>query len=204
MSDTVAGEDGFARCSWAVSSPEERSYHDTEWGHPVADERRIYENLCLEGFQAGLSWLTVLRKRDAFREAFANFDPKAVARFTDAHIERLLGDTRIIRNRAKINATITNARATLALREQGTSLAAVVWQHRPSRERAPAALADLPATTPESDALSKELRRRGFAFLGPTTVYSSMQSLGVVNDHVRHCHWRSIVEAERARFVAPA
>ncbi|MBV8528207.1 MAG: DNA-3-methyladenine glycosylase I [Candidatus Dormibacteraeota bacterium] len=181
-----------------------RSYHDDEWGHPAADEARIYENLCLEGFQAGLSWLTVLRKREGFRAAFSNFDPEKVARYTDAHVERLLADTRIIRNRAKINATVTNARATLALRETGTSLAVVVWQHRPAREHAPGAFPDLPATTPESDALSKELRRRGFAFLGPTTVYASMQSLGVVNDHLRHCHWRAVVETERARFVVPA
>lgn len=204
MAETVVGDDGLARCAWGVSPPELQAYHDDEWGHPVADEARIYENLCLEGFQAGLSWLTVLRKRDGFRTAFANFDPAVVARYTDAHVERLLADTRIIRNRAKINATITNARATLALRECGTSLAALVWQHRPSREHAPAGLAGLPATTAESDALSKELRRRGFAFLGPTTVYASMQSLGVVNDHLRHCHWRTVVETERARFVEPA
>lgn len=203
MAETVVGDDGLARCAWAASPPELQAYHDNEWGRPVADEARIYENLCLEGFQAGLSWLTVLRKRDGFRAAFANFDPEAVARFTDVHVERLLADSRIIRNRAKIKAAITNARATLALRAQGTSLATLVWQARPSRERAPAAFADLAATTPESDALSKELRRRGFAFLGPTTVYASMQSLGVVNDHLRHCHWRALAEAERARFVAP-
>lgn len=204
VSDTVIGDDGLARCAWGASTPEYRSYHDDEWGHPVADETRIYENLCLEGFQAGLSWLTILRKRDGFRAAFAHFDPSVVARYGEAEVERLLGDTRIVRNRAKINATITNARATLTLREQGTSLAAVVWRHRPQRERAPAALADLPATTLQSDALSKELRRRGFAFVGPTTVYASMQSLGVVNDHLRHCHWRAIVETERAGFVVPA
>lgn len=204
MAETVVGDDGFARCGWAASPLELQAYHDDEWGRPVADEARIYENLCLEGFQAGLSWLTILRKRDGFRAAFANFDPEAVAHYTEAHVERLLTDARIIRNRAKINAAITNARATLALRDQGTSLGALVWQHRPSRERAPAALADLPATTPESDALSKELRRRGFAFLGPTTVYASMQSLGVVNDHLRHCHWRAVAGAERDRFVAPS
>ena len=204
MAETVAGDEGLARCAWAASPPELQAYHDDEWGRPVADEARIYENLCLEGFQAGLSWLTVLRKRDGFRAAFANFDPEKVARYTAGHVERLLADARIIRNRAKINATITNARATLALREQGTSLAAVVWQYRPSRERSPAALSDLPATTAESDALSKELRRRGFAFLGPTTVYASMQSLGVVNDHLRHCHWRALAAAELASFVAPA
>ena len=203
MAETVVGGDGLARCAWAVAAPELQAYHDDEWGHPGADDARIYENLCLEGFQAGLSWLTVLRKRKGFRAAFANFDPAVVARYTDAHVDRLLDDARIIRNRAKIKATIANAQATLALRNQGTSLAAVVWRYRPSHERAPAGLADLPATTPDADALSKDLRRRGFAFLGPTTVYASMQSLGVVNDHLRHCHWRAPVEAERASFVAP-
>lgn len=203
-SDTAIGDDGLTRCAWGASTPEYRSYHDDEWGRPVADDTRIYENLCLEGFQAGLSWLTILRKRDGFRAAFANFDPGVVAGYGEADVERLLGDTRIVRNRAKISATITNARATLALREQGTSLAVVVWQHRPARERAPATLADVAATSPESGAMSKELRRHGFAFLGATTVYASMQSLGVVNDHLRRCHWRGLVEQERARFVAPA
>lgn len=204
MSDVVVGDDGLARCAWGASTAEYRAYHDSEWGRPVDDDDRIYEKLCLEGFQAGLSWLTILRKREGFRDAFARFDAAAVARFGDADVERLVGDARIIRNRAKIVAAITNARATVALREQGTSLAAVVWRHRPAKSRTPRAFADLPASTPESRALSAELRRRGFAFVGPTTVYAAMQALGVVDDHVRGCHWRDVVEGERAEFTIPS
>ena len=203
MSELVVGEDGLERCAWAEAAPEMRPYHDDEWGHPVADETHIYEMLCLEGFQAGLSWLTILRKRDAFRAAFADFDPAVVARYRERDVNRLLADTGIVRNRAKIDATITNARAVVGLREQGTSLAAVVWRQRAPAGHARAALGDLPSATPESSALSKELRRHGFAFVGPTTVYSAMQSLGVVNDHLRGCHWRAIVEAERSRFAVP-
>ncbi len=198
------GEDGFARCGWGSSSPEYRAYHDNEWGRPVGDERVIYEMVCLEGFQAGLSWSTILRKRDGFRAAFANFDPVAVSRFDDDDIDRLLGDREIVRNRAKIVATINNARATLELRDEGTSLPAVVWSHtaRPQHERA--SLGDLPAETPESKALSKQLRDRGFAFVGPTTVYSAMQAVGVVNDHLRGCHWREVADGERASFIVPS
>ena len=203
MTDVVVGEDGLARCWWGASA-DLIAYHDVEWGRPVGDDNRIYEKLCLEGFQAGLSWLTILRKRDGFRDAFAAFDPAAVARFGDADVDRLLADARIVRNRAKIVATITNARATLALRDQGTSLAAVMWRHRPARTRVPRALADLPASTPESKALSAELRKHGFAFVGPTTVYAAMQALGVVNDHLRGCHWRDVVEAQRAEFAIPS
>jgi DNA-3-methyladenine glycosylase I len=200
MIDVVTGDDGFARCSWGASTAEYRAYHDDEWGRPVGDERRIYEKICLEGFQAGLSWLTILRKREGFRRAFASFDPAIVAGFGEADIERLLTDTRIVRHRAKIAATITNARATVALREQGTSLAAVVWRHRSAAGRTARRIAELPASTPESKALSAELRRNGFAFVGPTTVYAAMQALGVVNDHLRGCHWYDVVEAERAAF----
>lgn len=204
MSDVVKGEDGLVRCAWGSSTPEYRAYHDNEWGRPVSDERFVYEMLCLEGFQAGLSWSTILRKRDGFRAAFANFDPVAVSRFDDADIDRLLGDPAIVRNRAKIVATINNARATLVLRAEGTSLPAVVWRHQAAPRRAHASLGDLPAETPESNALSKELRTRGFAFVGPTTVYSAMQAVGVVNDHLRGCHWREIAEKERAAFTVPA
>ena len=204
MSDVVHGDDGLARCAWATSAPELGPYHDSEWGRPVAYERRLYEMLCLEGFQAGLSWITILRKRPAFQEAFDAFDPGKVSRYTGRDINRLLADTRIVRNRAKITATITNARATLALRDEGTSLAAVMWKHRPAREHTLTKFSDLPATTPESKALSDELRRHGFAFVGPTTVYSAMQAVGVVNDHLRGCHWHAIVEKERGSFKAPA
>jgi DNA-3-methyladenine glycosylase I len=203
MTDLIVGEDGLARCRWGTSPPEYLAYHDDEWGRPVADEARIYEKLCLEGFQAGLSWLTILRKREGFRRAFAAFDPAAVAAFGEDDVERLLGDAAIVRHRAKILAAVTNARATMALREQGESLAALVWRHAPATSVVPEQLGDLPATTPESKSLSAELRRRGFVFVGPTTVYAAMQSLGLVNDHLRGCHRREAVEAERAAFSAP-
>jgi DNA-3-methyladenine glycosylase I len=198
------GPDGLARCPWSRSAPEYVTYHDEEWGRPVGDERRIYEKLCLEGFQAGLSWLTILRKREAFRAAFASFDPEVVATFDDGDVERLLGDPGIVRHRGKIVAAVGNARATLHLREQGTSLAALVWGYEPTATPGPVAMDDLPPSTPESKALSTELRRRGFSFVGPTTVYAAMQSLGVVNDHLAGCHVRAVAEAARAAFVAPS
>ena len=204
MSGVVTGEDGRARCPWAGGTPEYQAYHDVEWGHPVADENRVYELLCLEGFQAGLSWLTILRKRPAFQDAFASFDPVVVARFGEPDVERLLGDAGIVRHRGKITAAITNARATLRLRETGRSLAEVVWSYEPRPHRPAAAMEDLEAVTPESKALSSELRRNGFAFVGPTTVYSAMQALGVVNDHLAGCDARVAVDAERARFVRPS
>jgi DNA-3-methyladenine glycosylase I len=204
MAGVVTGSDGIARCPWAASAPEYLDYHDEEWGRPVADDDRVYEKLCLEGFQAGLSWLTILRKRDSFREAFASFDPTVVAGFDDADVERLLADARIVRHRGKIVAAVTNARATVRLRQQGVSLAALMWDHEPRHARPPVKLGDLPASTPESKALSAELRRHGFAFVGPTTVYAAMQSLGVVNDHLRGCQLRAAAEVERAGFVPPA
>ena len=200
MDGVILGSDGLARCPWSASAPEYVAYHDEEWGRPVGDDRRIYEKLCLEGFQAGLSWLTILRKRAAFRAAFASFDPEVVATFDDGDVDRLLGDAGIVRHRGKIVAAITNARATVRLREQGTSLAALVWRHEPEPRRSPAVMADVPAATPESKALSTELRRRGFSFVGPTTVYAAMQSLGVVNDHLAGCHVRAVVEEARAEF----
>ena len=165
-------------------------YHDEEWGRPVEDspdERELFERLCLEGFQAGLSWLTVLRKREAFRRAFAGFDPAVVAAFGDEEVEALMGDAGIIRNRMKIAATIGNARALLALHEEGGRLRDLIESHRPARHRRPLTFADLAASTPESAALSKELKRRGFRFVGPTTVYALMQALHVVDDHLAGC-----------------
>jgi DNA-3-methyladenine glycosylase I len=203
-SDVVVGDDGLARCGWGASTSEYRAYHDDEWGRPVADDDRIFEKLCLEGFQAGLSWLTILRKRDAFRRGFASFDPRAVATFGEAEVERLVGDPGIVRHRAKIRAAVTNAKATLALAERGVSLAALVWRHRPDGERARRRTSDVPSSTPESAALSAALRRQGFAFVGPTTVYAAMQSLGVVNDHLVACHWRAVCEAQRRVFEAPS
>jgi DNA-3-methyladenine glycosylase I len=203
LDDVTVGEDGLARCSWGGSSPEYRAYHDGEWGRPVGDDNRVYEKLCLEGFQAGLSWLTVLRKRDAFREVFAGFDPNVVARFQTADVEHLATDARIIRHRDKIAAVVTNARATLALWDGGLSLAGLIWQYQPVRPNVPVTLGDIPPNTPEAKALSAELRRRGFAFVGATTVYSTMQSLGVVNDHVTGCNWRDVTERELASFDMP-
>ncbi len=204
MDDLTIEDDGLARCAWGASTPEYRLYHDDEWGRPVAEDNRVYEKLCLEGFQAGLSWLTILRKRDGFRDAFAGFDPTLVAKFEAADLDRLVGDARIVRHRGKITAAVTNARATLALWEEGLSLAGLVWQHRPSDPRMPIRLGDVPPITPEAKALSAELKRRGFAFVGPTTVYSAMQALGIVNDHLEGCHWRGITESDRAGFAVPS
>ena len=185
------------RC-WSSADPAYVEYHDHEWGRPVTDERGLYERLCLEGFQSGLSWLTILRKRPAFRAAFADFDPEAVAEFGPRDVERLLGDAGIVRHRGKIDAAIANARATLALREAGTPLPQLVWSHRPADGRAPRSPEDWQASTPESAALSKELRAAGFRFVGPTTVYATMQACGVVNDHLADCIVRNEVEKEIA------
>ena len=170
-----------------------RAYHDEEWGRPVRDEARLLEKVCLEGFQSGLSWDTILRKRPAFRAAFADFDAEAVARFGDADVERLMADAGIVRNRAKIEATIANARATVALHERGETLAELIWSHQPEPRPAPASWADVPASTPESKALARELKKRGFRFVGPTTVYAMMQAVGVVDDHLRDCWVRGML-----------
>jgi DNA-3-methyladenine glycosylase I len=174
------------------------AYHDDEWGRPVTDEPGLFERLCLEGFQSGLSWLTILRKRESFRAAFARFDPDAVAAFGEDDVARLLGDAGIVRNRAKIAATIGNARATVALREAGGSLAETIWGHRPAPRAAPAAWDQVPAVTPESQALSGELKARGFRFVGPTTVYAAMQACGLVNDHLADCPARGATEKAQA------
>ncbi len=191
----------LVRC-WETTDPLYLAYHDEEWGRPVTTERGIYERLCLEGFQSGLSWLTILRKREAFRAAFAGFDPDAVASFEEEDVLRLLGNASIVRHRGKIEATIANARATVALRESGTTLDRVFWAHRPEAYIGPAGDGDWQSTTAESVALSKELRRAGFRFVGPTTAYAAMQACGVVNDHIADCWVREAVEAER-RSVLP-
>ena len=196
-------DDGLVRCPWGVDPPEYRRYHDEEWGRPVVDDNRLFEKLCLEGFQAGLSWLTILRKRDAFRRAFAGFDPAVVAHFGPADVDRLLADAGIVRHRGKVEATIANARATLDVQDRDGSLAALVWRYEPAPGPAPVGMGDLPATTPESVALSRELRRRGFRFVGPTTVYAAMQSLGLVDDHLANCHVWPAVEAARAALPRP-
>ncbi|MGY4859858.1 DNA-3-methyladenine glycosylase I [Cryobacterium sp. AP23] len=182
----VVGDDGLPRCGWAANDAEYQRYHDEEWGQPLREDRALFEKLCLEGFQAGLSWITILRRRPAFRAAFAGFDIAAVAAFTDEDVERLLGDERIIRHRGKITATIDNARTTLAL---GESLAELIWSFAPAPRPLPLpSLADVPAITDESTALSTKLRSRGYRFVGPTTMYALMQSSGLVNDHVAGCH----------------
>ncbi|CEA08754.1 DNA-3-methyladenine glycosylase 1 [Arthrobacter saudimassiliensis] len=186
MSDAVPGPDGLLRCPWAAGPEDYTAYHDTEWGREVHGEAALFERLSLEGFQAGLSWLTILRKRGAFRAAFAGFDPAAVAAFTAADVERLMNDPGIVRNRAKIEAVIGNARALLAL-PAGETLAGLLQAHRPPARAAAPALAEIPASTPESTALARDLRRRGFRFVGPTTAYAMMQATGYVNDHVAGC-----------------
>ncbi|HYJ76814.1 MAG TPA: DNA-3-methyladenine glycosylase I [Kineosporiaceae bacterium] len=184
----VVGADGLARCAWAGSAPEYLRYHDEEWGRPVHGEQALLERITLEAFQSGLSWLTILRKREGFREAFDGFDPDAVARYGPDDVARLLADPRIVRNRAKVDAAITNARATVALRESGTDLDAMVWSFAPPpRPRRPAH-GEVPATTPASVALAKQLKRQGFVFVGPTTAYAAMQACGLVDDHLDGCH----------------
>jgi DNA-3-methyladenine glycosylase I len=185
------------RCWWGTAAPEYLRYHDEEWGRPVVDDDRLFERLCLEGFQSGLSWLTILRKREAFRAAFAGFEIAEVARFGARDVRRLMADEGIVRNRRKIDATIQNARAAVRLQEEDGPLAALLWSFRPSRRRAPRKLTDLPAVTPESTALSRELKGRGFGFVGPTTAYALMQACGIVNDHLVGCAVRGAVERER-------
>ena len=185
MSGLVTGADGRARCAWGASTPEYERYHDEEWGRPVHDADGLYERLCLEAFQSGLSWLTILRKRESFRAAFAGFEIAAVARFGERDIERLMGDAGIVRNRAKIEAAVANARAAAELDD----LPGLIWSHAPDPggRPAPRALADVPAVTPESIALAKALKRAGFRFVGPTTAYALMQACGLVNDHLEGC-----------------
>lgn len=188
--ELVLGDDGLARCGWGASDSEYRRYHDEEWGSPQHDDVRLFEKVCLEGFQAGLSWITILRRRPAFREVFHGFDVEQVAAMDESDVERLLGDARIIRHRGKIEATIQNARATLALDQP---LDALLWSFAPpTRATPPKTFAEVPATTPESVALSKELRKRGYRFVGPTTMYALMQATGIVDDHLGGCFRASV------------
>jgi len=180
--------DGRRRCDWATSAPEYLAYHDDEWGWPLHGDRALFERLSLEAFQSGLSWLIILRKRPAFRAAFAGFDVPAVAAFDDADVVRLLADPGIVRNRAKIEATISNARHIVEAVPEG--LDALLWSYAPARHRRPRRLADVPATSPESTAMARELRKRGLKFVGPTTAYALMQATGIVDDHIAAC-WRA-------------
>ncbi|HEX2058817.1 MAG TPA: DNA-3-methyladenine glycosylase I [Actinomycetota bacterium] len=203
----VTGEDGIARCWWCGSDPLYRRYHDEEWGRPVADDRRLFEKLCLEGFQSGLSWLTILRKRESFRKAFKSFDLEAVARFNTRSVERLLRDAGIVRHRGKIESTINNARRCIELVEEIGSLAAYVWSYEPDPRSRPPTLdwdaLSQQTTSPEATAMSKDLKRRGWSFVGPTTVYSFMEAMGLVNDHLSACDLRVEVERERGLFRRP-
>lgn len=188
MPDAVAeGPDGLARCAWALSAPDYVAYHDEEWGRPVHGEAALYERLTLEAFQSGLSWLTILRKRPAFRAAFAGFDPDAVAAFGPTDRERLMADAGIVRNARKVDAAIANAAAVVRLREQG-GLDALVWSFAPADHTRPASLLDVRATTPESVALARALKAHGLVFVGPTTAYAAMQACGLVDDHLAGCH----------------
>jgi DNA-3-methyladenine glycosylase I len=201
------GPDGAARCAWGLSAPEYVRYHDEEWGFPVADDVRLFEKICLEGFQSGLSWLTILRKREAFRRAFAGFDVDRVARFGARDVARLLGDVGIVRHRGKIESTIANARRARALRDEAGSLAAYFWRFEPDRasrpERMTWARLRRMATTPESRALSADLRKRGWTFVGPTTCYAFMQAMGLVDDHLDGCVVRPRAERARRAFERP-
>jgi DNA-3-methyladenine glycosylase I len=184
----IAGPDGLLRCPWGESTDDYRAYHDAEWGRPVHGDVALFERITLEAFQSGLSWLTILRKRPAFRSAFAGFDPAVVAEYGEADTGRLMADAGIVRNRRKVEATITNARALLALQESGSGLDDLVWSFAPVRAGRPRSMDQVPASTPESTALSKALKARGFVFVGPTTVYAAMQACGVVDDHLVDCH----------------
>jgi DNA-3-methyladenine glycosylase I len=195
MPEVVVGEDGVPRCWWGAGDGLYRSYHDLEWGRPVADDNRLFEKLCLEGFQSGLSWLTILRKRENFRRAFKSFDVDTVARFNFRTVERLLQDAGIVRNRAKIEATVNNARRCRELRSERGSLAAYVWSFEPAATGA--------APADAAKALSKDLKRRGWAFVGPTTVFSFMQAMGLVNDHLAGCAAHDEVDRLRATFQRP-
>ena len=203
----VEGPDGIIRCAWHGNLPDYLHYHDHEWGRPVADDRRLFEKICLEGFQSGLSWLTILRKRENFRAGFANFEFDRIAEFTDADVERLVQDAGIVRHRGKIVSTINNARRAQELVAEAGSLAAWFWRFEPGADERPEKvdLAHLRAnpTSAVSVRISKELKKRGWSFVGPTTVYAFMQAMGLVNDHIEGCYCRAEIEKERAKFKRP-
>ena len=203
----LIGDDGLARCGWHGGLADYQTYHDEEWGRPGADDQRLFEKICLEGFQSGLSWITILRKRENFRAGFAGFDFEHVARFDQTDVERLVSDASIVRHRGKILSTISNAQRALELRSEFGSLATYFWRFEPTPDARPspisrAVVANMPSTE-ASTALSKDLKKRGWSFVGPTTAYAFMQSMGMVNDHLVGCAVREIVEQERANFVRP-
>ncbi len=202
-----ADDTGCPRCTWCQATPLYRHYHDTEWGLPVADDRRLFEKICLEGFQSGLSWLTILNKREGFRAAFAHFDAEQVAAFGPADVERLVQDAAIVRHRGKIESAINNARRVLELRREFGSLAHYAWRYEPAAadrpERLTREVARTLSTSPASTAMSKDLKKRGWSFVGPTTAYAFMQAMGLVNDHLEGCHARSVALQARAAFTPP-
>ncbi len=198
----MIGDDGHARCGWGTSTPDYATYHDREWGRPVLDRNVLFEKLCLEGFQSGLSWLTILRKRENFRRAFADFDAATVADFDETDVERLLADAGIVRHQGKIRSAINNANALLAMEAAGERLDELMWSHRPTERNRPTALGEVAATTPESVALAKALKKRGFSFVGPTTAYAAMQAMGIVNDHLVGCWQREECEAAQVAAIA--
>jgi DNA-3-methyladenine glycosylase I len=205
--EVKVGDDGIARCWWCAGDPLYESYHDDEWGRPVSSDVRLFEKLSLEGFQSGLSWLTILRKRENFRRAFKEFDVEAIARFNQRSAARLMSDAGIVRNRAKIEATINNARRCIELQDEFGSLAAYVWRYEPDPSTRPKkvdwAVLTQDTTSNEAKAMSKDLRKRGWAFVGPTTAYAFMQAMGLVNDHLSACDFRTKVERDRVRFKRP-
>ncbi len=201
----LTDDHGVTRCWWCVGDPLYEHYHDREWGFPVADDTRLFEKLCLEGFQAGLSWLTILHKRANFRAAFGGFDIERVARFDRRTVDRLLRDEGIVRHRGKIEAAINNAKRTIELIDEFGSLAAYIWQYEPQARSRPRRVRSnsIPSTSPESVAMSKDLKRRGWSFVGPTTIYAFMQAMGLVDDHLSGCRTREEVEAVRGSFTRP-
>lgn len=196
-------KDGKTRCWWPSDLPDYESYHDNEWGNPIVDDTRLFEKICLEGFQSGLSWLTILRKREGFRNAFAGFDIKKVALFDDDDVERLVLDAGIVRHRGKIKSTINNANRALEMQKEFGSLAAYFWRHEPTEREPFKKISDVPGFTDISTAISKDLKKRGWSFVGPTTVYAFMQAMGLVNDHMVGCFCRETVEAKRKALVRP-
>jgi DNA-3-methyladenine glycosylase I len=201
MSQLLPGPDGRPRCKWCAATPQYLAYHDSEWGFPVGDDNRLFEKLCLEGFQSGLSWRTILEKRENFRAAFAGFDFHKVAQFTEADVARLLGDAGIVRHRGKIEAVINNAKRAVALVAECGSLAAYVWRFEPKAEDLGAPQTQ--STSPASVAMSKDLKKRGWKFVGPTTVFAFMQAMGLINDHAEGCVMREEAAKVRARFARP-
>ena len=203
MTDLIEGKDGQRRCWWCGDDPLYVRYHDEEWGHPVSDDIRLFEKVCLEGFQAGLSWITILRKRENFRKAFAGFDFEQVARFTEKDVQSLVEDAGIIRHRGKIEAAINNAQRACDLIDEIGGLGRYFWSFEPEQHRSPETRKQIQASSAESIALSKDLKKRGFKFVGPTTMYAHMQAMGLVNDHLLGCTHHSVVEEKRRLFKRP-